>query len=121
MNVSEIAFTLLPVSDLAKARRFYEEVIGLKPSHEFQNHGTGMVEYDVGPATLTIGAGVPLFKPREAGAVALEMTDFDAAIAEFKNAGVRFVLPPVETPVCRMAVVADPDGNLLVIHKRKAR
>jgi predicted enzyme related to lactoylglutathione lyase len=26
----------------------------------------------------------------------------------------------METPVCRMAVIADPDGNHLIIHKRHA-
>lgn len=121
MNVAEIAFTLLPVTDLEKARSFYEGLLGLKPSHEFKKDGMGMIEYDVGPSTLTIGAGVPLFRPRESGAVALEMENFDAAISEFEGRGIRFVLRPVETPVCRMAVVADPDGNLLIIHKRKAR
>jgi len=25
----------------------------------------------------------------------------------------------VETPVCLMAVVADPDGNSITLHKRK--
>jgi hypothetical protein len=26
---------------------------------------------------------------------------------------------PHETPVCHLATVADPDGNLIIIHKRK--
>lgn len=121
MNVSEIAFTLLPVLNLEKARHFYEEVVGLKPSHVFLKEGMGMVEYDIGQATLTIGAGNPFFKPQAAGAVALEMADFGAAVDEFKKHGTRFVLQPIETPVCHMAIIADPDGNQIILHKRKAR
>lgn len=120
MNITELAFTLVPVTDLKKARRFYEEILGLKPTHEFQKGGMGMVEYDLGAATLTLSAGVALYKPQAAGAVAFEMEDFGAAVTELRAQGVRFILEPVETPVCRMAVVADPDGNQLIIHKRKA-
>jgi len=29
-------------------------------------------------------------------------------------------MDPLETPVCYIAVVTDPDGNSLFIHKRKA-
>ena len=32
MKVIEIAFTVLPVLSLKTARRFYEEIIGLKPT-----------------------------------------------------------------------------------------
>jgi predicted enzyme related to lactoylglutathione lyase len=28
-------------------------------------------------------------------------------------------MEPIETPVCFMAVVADPDGNQILIHHRK--
>jgi predicted enzyme related to lactoylglutathione lyase len=62
-----------------------------------------------------------MFKPGAAGAVAFEVDDFDQAVASLKTHGVRFVLEPYETPVCRMAVFADPDGNLLMAHKRKLR
>jgi hypothetical protein len=32
---------------------------------------------------------------------------------------VPFEMGPLETPVCHMAVIRDPDGNKLCIHKRK--
>jgi predicted enzyme related to lactoylglutathione lyase len=121
MNITEIAFTLLPVTNLDVSRRFYEDVLGLKASHVFQKDGMGMIEYDVGPATLTIGCGTPLFKPgKEAGAIGLEVGDFPRAISDLKKAGCRFALDAIETPVCHMAVALDPDGNQLIIHKRKA-
>jgi predicted enzyme related to lactoylglutathione lyase len=47
-----------------------------------------------------------------------EVVDFDAAISELKAKQIPFDLEPTETPVCWMAVIADPDGNKLTVHKR---
>ena len=70
--------------------------------------------------TLSIGAGAPLFKPASGGGVvALEVDDFAAAVSRLREHGVRFMAEPHETPVCHLATVADPDGNLIIIHKRK--
>jgi len=47
------------------------------------------------------------------------MENFDAAILELRAAGVPFKMEPMETPVCHMAMVLDPDGSSVCIHKRK--
>ena len=58
------------------------------------------------------------WKPSDHGiGVALEMEDFDAAIAELRSAEVKFFWEPFESPVCHIAVVQDPDGNKIGIHK----
>ena len=44
--------------------------------------------------------------------------DFDAAVAHLKQRDVKFRIEPLATPVCRMAMIFDPDGNSLCIHKR---
>ena len=59
--------------------------------------------------------------PADGGAVALEVDDFDAAISRLKQSGALFRSEPFDTPVCRMAVISDPDGNSIILHKRKAR
>lgn len=51
--------------------------------------------------------------------MALEVEDLEMALSDLKRAGHDPLLGPMETPVCHMAVVADPDGNSLIIHKRK--
>ena len=120
MKVTEIAFTGYPVTDLKRARRFYEGVLGLKPTKVFGGENTAWVEYDVGPGTLSIGYGAPDWTPSPGGgSVGLEVDDFDAAISQLKRSGAPFRLEPIETPVCRMAVVSDLDGNSITIHKRK--
>ena len=63
MKVTEIAFTVYPVTDLKRARQFYEGTLGLKESRFFGNENQGFVEYDIGPGTLAIGIGAPEWKP----------------------------------------------------------
>ncbi len=120
MKFTEIAFTVYGVTDLKRARAFYEETLGLKPTQAYVKGDLGMIEYDIGPGTLAIGAGAPQFKPAGGGGVAaLEVDDFAAAVQRLRERGVKFMAEPHETPVCHLLTVADPDGNLLLIHRRK--
>ena len=123
LKVTEIAFSCYPVTDMARARQFYEGALGLKPAMIFGEAG-GMqwTEYDIGPGTLALGAGVPDWKPRSDGcSVGLEVEDFDDAIAHLRANNVKFRREPFPTPVCRMAMISDPDGNTICIHKRHAK
>jgi predicted enzyme related to lactoylglutathione lyase len=123
LKVTEIAFTCYPVTDMKQAREFYEGVLHLKPTVIVGEAG-GMqwTEYDIGPGTLSLGCGAPDWQPRSDGcSVGLEMEDFDAAIAHLKQHNTRFRMEATQTPVCRMAMVFDPDGNTICIHKRNAK
>lgn len=119
-KISEIAFSCYAVTDVARARRFYEGVLGLTPARTFGEEGKGQwVEYDIGPGTLALGGGSPDWQPSPDGcSVALEVDDFDAAVAAVRAAGVKFRIEPMKTPVCQMAGIHDPDGNTLMIHRR---
>ncbi|HEY0945827.1 MAG TPA: VOC family protein [Opitutaceae bacterium] len=123
MKVLELAFTGYPVTDMARARGFYEGLLGLTMSRKWGDEANPQwVEYDIGPGCLAIvtGAGAD-WPPANAGpAVALEVDDFQGFIAKLKAAKVNFIWEAQESPVCWMAVVQDPDGNRLVIHHRKA-
>jgi len=44
----------------------------------------------------------------------------DAMVAKLKKSGTKFFMEKSETPICWMAIVHDPDGNKVVIHKRKS-
>jgi predicted enzyme related to lactoylglutathione lyase len=120
INVIEIAFSCYAVTDMARARKFYEETLGLKPGHVHNSEHGRWVEYELGPHTLAIGSAPGIFKPSPDGAsVALEVEDFDAAISHLRAREVKFRVEPASTPVCRMAMIFDPDGNTICIHKRK--
>jgi predicted enzyme related to lactoylglutathione lyase len=121
MKTVNIAFACYPVSRIGRARKFYEKALGLKATSVWvKNDKSGMVEYDIGPTTLAIGAGADSFKVGKGGAVvAIEVKDFKAVVASIKKSGTKFAIAPMETPVCHMAGVADPDGNKIMIHQRK--
>lgn len=119
MKAKNIAFVGIPVTDMKRARDFYEGVLGLKKSGEFMEGK--WAEYDLGGDTLAIGSVGDQWKPSPDGtSAAIEVENFDEAIAELKKANVRFDAEPFESPVCHMAVVQDPDGNKIIIHKLKS-
>jgi len=115
--IQAIAFTVYPVKDIAKARRFYEETLALKPGH-IACEGR-WVEYDIAGATFAITDMNPDVAAGKGGAVAFEVEDLGRAMERMRTASVKIVHEAFDTPVCRMAVVADPDGNEIILHKRK--
>lgn len=121
LQVTELAFACYAVTDMARARAFYESVLNLKPTTVTDSPGGKWVEYEFGPYALAIGSAPGMFKPSPDGCTAaLEVEDFDAAITHLRAAGVKFRMEPMQCPGCRMAMVFDPDGNTLCIHKRNA-
>jgi predicted enzyme related to lactoylglutathione lyase len=121
MKIVEAAFVGYPVSDVARARQFYEETLGLAPEmcHEIDGMpGVFWIEYNVGNVTLAISNSWPP-SGQSGPSIALEVEDFEASVAELKAAGVQFAAERMESPVCDFALIADPDGNGITIHKRK--
>jgi predicted enzyme related to lactoylglutathione lyase len=114
--ITEIAFFVYPVSRMARARKFYEDTLGLKLESNWQNK---WVEYDIAGATFAI---TTMEKEHKAGLrggiISFEVDDLDAEVERLRKRGVRFVREVGTTPVCRMAMIADPDGNEIIIHKR---
>jgi len=121
IRYQEIAFVAYPVTDIARARKFYEGVLGLQPNAPVQSDTQKWIEYDLGPGTLGIGCS-PQWQPSEDGpSVALEVEDFEAAVATLREHDIKPIIGPMESPVCHMVTIRDPDGNKLTLHKRKPR
>ncbi|MFZ0710901.1 MAG: VOC family protein [Terrimicrobiaceae bacterium] len=123
-KITEVAFIAYPVSDINRAREFYENLLGLQPG-EFNHELEGMpgkywIEYEVGNVTFAISNA---WEPsgQSGPSVAFEVEDLQEAVSHLKKAGVAFLVENIETPVCSFALVTDPDGNGITIHKRKAR
>ena len=121
MKFKEFSFASYAITDVAKSRAFYEGVLGLKPGSIFEGDGYAFIEYAVGQDTLAIGKGAPNFKPGKTGAtVALELDgDFDGAMKELKEKKVKFLMEKYDGPVCTMILLEDPDGNQIMVHRRK--
>lgn len=121
MKVIEIAFSAYPVTDVKRAKQFYEGILGLTVSRTFDDGKATWIEYDIGPSTLCITNMASEWKPNPGGGgVALEVEDFDAAVDQLKANGVPIAMGPADTPMCHLVVVSDPDGNSVTIHKRKS-
>ena len=120
MKILEFAFIAYPVTDEARARAFYEGILGFTPGMEMRDGDQFWIEFEVGPHVLGIG-NEPFMKPSADGAqLVLEVEDFDESIAHLRSKGVAFAMEPFAMPSCRAAIIIDPDGNRLGIHKRNA-
>jgi predicted enzyme related to lactoylglutathione lyase len=118
MKIKALAFVGIPVTDMKRARAFYEGVLGLQVSEEMMSGK--WVEYGLGNNTLAIASVGPEWKPSDQGTgAALEVEDFNEAIKWLKDRQVPFSTEPYESPCCWMAIILDPDGNSVVIHKLK--
>jgi catechol 2,3-dioxygenase-like lactoylglutathione lyase family enzyme len=116
IDVERVDFATVPTRDVARARRFYGEVLGLPASR------TSADEFETPNLTLTLwrpeADGVP-FTPNEAG-IALRVPDVAAARDRLTAEGVAFLGDTVDTGVCHMGFFRDPDGNVLILHRRYA-
>lgn len=116
MKIRGTDFVMFQVSELTRAVKFYRDVLGLKQeilSEEYQ-----WAEFNCGNLTLAIKGGA---KPAEiaAGArLALAVEDIAAAHEELKKRGATIVLPPQDHGCCRHLEVADPDGHVVILHRR---
>jgi catechol 2,3-dioxygenase-like lactoylglutathione lyase family enzyme len=116
VQVERVDFVSFLTQDIARAKRFYTETLGL----EVESEGESDMELRCGQVTLDIfdpsSIGQP-FAPSPAG-IALRVRDVDAARAELEAKGVVFDGDTIETTVCKQAWFKDPDGNSLMLHRR---
>ncbi len=113
----------IPVSDVTRARRFYEEKVGLRPKQEY----AGGVIYECG------GAEVFMYPTSNAGTSRAsqaywQVDDVEKEVAELKARGVRFEeydMPGVTMKNsiatgggAKTAWFKDTEGNILAISQR---
>jgi len=102
------------VSDLERAKKFYEETLGLEKKYEYSSYvgyECGGVEVGLVPK-LEVGQKVsPLSPPVE-----FLVSDVKQAYRELKQKGVNVIKELHEEPWGgRQATFTDPDGNMLEI------
>ena len=119
IQVKEVAFVFYPVTDVARARKFYETLLGLMIGMQIEfGPGQWWIEYDIAGQTLALSNAMP---GKPASALALEVADLDAAHAAVKAAGYTISTDTMEFPPCRMFIVKDADGNEITLHQRKPK
>jgi predicted enzyme related to lactoylglutathione lyase len=118
MKPKAVDFVALSVSDMDRAEAFYRDVIGLDLETARGAPGTrsnGFMEVAAGGTVISL----TVMPERHAnGIIALAVDDVRAAVEELRARDVPVLMEPLDTGDCTMAVVADPDGNQLLIHRR---
>jgi predicted enzyme related to lactoylglutathione lyase len=121
--LKKVAFTMYPVLDPMRARKFYEENLGLKLGSNGHQGDQWWIEYDLpggGCFALTNFTGEQP-SAGAGGTIAFEVEDLDALIASLKAKSVTFKSDMIDTPVCRMAVCLDSEGNSILLHQLKPK
>ncbi|HAT6309887.1 TPA: VOC family protein [Legionella pneumophila] len=118
--LKKVAFTMYPVENLNRAKDFYKNNLGLTPSNISANGN--WVEYDLPQggcfAITTLAEGVTPSSV-SGGSIAFEVEDLDSLTQQLKENGVTFKLDVSSSPVCRMAIIIDSEGNAITLHQIK--
>ena len=106
------------VTDLAKAKAFYVDLLGLPLAGESEM----LMEFFPGGAA-TLGVALALqdearkLVGRHTG-ITLKVEKIEALCETLTTGGARFVEPLESSPWGKMAVIADPDGNQIALVNR---
>lgn len=119
----KVAFTMYPIRDVPRARKFYEETLGLKRGSMGNQGEHYWIEYDL-PEGGCIGLTNFVEDEPSAsagGTIALEVEDLDRLMTDLQAKGVTFKSGVIDSPVCRMAVILDSEGNSILLHQLKPK
>jgi catechol 2,3-dioxygenase-like lactoylglutathione lyase family enzyme len=115
VRIEQVDFVEVPTRDSARAVAWYRDVLGLSVS-EYN-------DFEVETPNVTLSFFNPeeqgeKFVPNENG-IALRVADVEAAVEEVRAAGAE-VIGIQDSGVCLMGFVKDPDGNVVILHRRYA-
>ena len=112
-------FVSVPVTDLERSTAFYRDVLGLEQTGtgawpEFQL-GENVSLYLLDPTNIG-----QEFRGPHTAPLAIRVPSVEDGRRELEARGVEFFGETFDTGVCHMAHFADPDGNVLMLHRRYA-
>lgn len=113
----------IPASNILRARKFYEEVIGLQPKTEY----AGGVVYECGGVRVFMYP-TPNAGTSKASQAFWQVKDVEAEVAELKSRGVQFEEYDLPTGKMKNSIMTaggaktawfkDTEGNILAISQR---
>ena len=116
------ATVTIPVKDIAVARKFYDETVGLERAASAQ---PDVLTYKSGKSTVMIYESQFAGTNKATAATGMIERDLDGVVADLKSRGVTFEhydMPGVTregdihlTGMSRAAWFKDPDGNILAL------
>ena len=119
MQVEHVDFWAVPVTDMERSTGWYRDTLGLP-----QTGDGGFPEFELGDNgflyLLSMEAIGSSFQGPHTAALALRVADVAETRSELEAKGIAFHGETFDTGVCHMASFADPDGNVLMLHRRYA-
>ena len=117
--LKKVAFTMYPVTDVARARDFYENKLGLRLGLHGNQGDKWWIEYDLPGGGCFALTSFTDEQPSTAagGTIAFEVDNLDELMARLRAQGVTFKSDVIRGPHCRMAVCLDSEGNSLLLHQ----
>jgi predicted enzyme related to lactoylglutathione lyase len=110
--IKKVAFVGFRSTDMDADKRFFGELLGLKPTTE--NTGKS-AEFDAPDGTtIAVESQSPEGTPCM---LALETSDIEAEVARLKEAGVPFHGEIVDNKTCKMAFTQTPSGHPIMLHQ----
>jgi catechol 2,3-dioxygenase-like lactoylglutathione lyase family enzyme len=115
--ITKLDFVGVPSRDAERSRRFYVDTLGLRPDER--------ARFEFWAGETCFGIWEPErqgmeFAPQRNAHPALHVDDVAAARRELEAEGVEFMGEILDTGVCHMTFLRDPDGNDLMLHNRYA-
>jgi len=120
VSIRAVDFVMYCTKNLRRTRAFYQRLFGLRRGGEWNDFWS---EFRTEPVALCLNGPTAKRRPswnwQGPACVGLAVKDVREAVAACRRRRVRILIEPVETRVCWMAWIADPDGNRLCLHSRK--
>jgi predicted enzyme related to lactoylglutathione lyase len=118
--VTGVDFVAVSTKDLDRSIEFYGETLGLPMSVHLQERN--YAEFETGNLTLSVIDAEKMGMEHQVRGheIALHVDDVEAARKTLEARGVTFRGDTLDTGVCHMALLNDPDGNPLMLHHRYA-
>lgn len=114
MKIKGTDFVMFQVTDMAKAVQFYGKTLGLPQEVDTEEFS----EFDCGNVTLSLLRREKQAGENIVGNIALAVDDVQAAYLELKELGANLEGEPEDYGCCKAVTVQDPDGNVVIIHRR---
>jgi predicted enzyme related to lactoylglutathione lyase len=120
VKVEGADFAAVFVTDYPRAAEFYGGTLGLECSLTYERVPGG--EFETGNLTLQLLDAAAIGRDFEPSGhpIALRVDDVEAARSELEAQGVEFLGETMDSGVCLQAPFKDPDGNVLILHRRYA-
>ena len=107
------------VKDAPRAIAFYRDVLGLVPALIYPEDRGAEYALPDGTTFGLWGGGGRVMPFQPSNGILFAVDDLDAATRALGERGIPIVMQ-TDTPVCRMAMIHDTEGNIVTLHQRKA-